>query len=245
MIIYSGIYKQNIKTEIDFIFTESVLKNAFWEKNICNAICSQYIENTEIIDVGANIGLISLGINIISKEEYGKDIKKIHCFECNYSIFEKLAYNVMEHNNIHIYQFGLSDKSQIGTMAFNTFNNDCSFVNKTIDGNKTSEYIHDVLNITGNDKKENVFISLIKLDDLIEHFTERVSVIKVDIEGFEYFFLLGAKKFIEKHFPTIIIEIMPEHSKKINDVFLLYNYKCVESLGNENYMYQFSGKMKN
>lgn len=236
MIVYSAVYKQNIQTEIDYIFQNSILQNLIWEKNICDSICIHYVENTDIIDVGANIGLISIGAQRVA-EESGILFKNIHCFECNHNNFEKLAFNTAIHDNIHLYNFGLADSQKIGSMAFNQYNNGCSFINKTIDKCESKEYIHDISNIKTLDKQERIFISLIPLDSIIELFQTRVSIIKIDIEGFEYFFLLGAKLFLEKHRPKLIIEIMPEHYEKINGLLLSYEYCIYEQLGNENYIY--------
>ena len=56
--------------------------------------------------------------------------------------------------------------------------------------------------------ENNVYIPVVPLDSLIDNFDKRVSVMKIDVEGFEYNVLFGACKFIEKHKPIIIIEII-------------------------------------
>lgn len=238
MIVYSNVYRQNLKTEIDYIFKESILKDVLWEQKICTAICSHYVPNTDILDIGANIGLVSLGTCVIARNSQ-IEINKIHCFECNHYNFHKLAYNTMDNDKIQLYNFGLADKMKIATMGFNKYNNGCSFVNKTMDKNETNTYVHDSANITVNDKYENVFVSLISLDSIIDNFTNPVSVIKVDIEGFEYFFLLGAHNFINKFHPVIIIEIMPEHSNKINSILSIYGYQYIEQIGEIDFIYKY------
>lgn len=69
-------------------------------------------------------------------------------------------------------------------------------------------------------------------------YNEKVGLIKLDLEGFEYFALLGAKKIIHKHKPTIVVEIDPLLYKKQNivggeaiiELLLSMNYKCVDSI---------------
>ena len=115
-IYYSDVYKQYIKSNNDYIFKTSILQNIIWEEEICNLIC-QYIEpNTDFIDIGSNIGLISLAVNLLLCNQ------NIHCFECNPDTFMSLKYNTQDKPNIYLYNFGLSNKVQICNMNNNELN---------------------------------------------------------------------------------------------------------------------------
>ena len=93
LIYYSDIYSQNINSYNDYIFRSSVLKNIYWEENLTNEIC-KYIENdSDFLDIGSNIGLISLSVKKKLKDnKSNKKIKNIHCFECNNDTFKCLKY---------------------------------------------------------------------------------------------------------------------------------------------------------
>jgi hypothetical protein len=52
-----------------------------------------------------------------------------------------------------------------------------------------------------------MFIPSIPLDSILYQFQRRISVIKLDIEGFEYIALQGMKELIQIHKPVIFIEI--------------------------------------
>ena len=67
MEIHSNIYKQIIKTEIDYIFINSVLQNKLWDEILVDKISNLLEDNTDFIDVGACTGLISLGVNLYNK----------------------------------------------------------------------------------------------------------------------------------------------------------------------------------
>ena len=61
-------------------------------------------------------------------------------------------------------------------------------------------------------------------------FKRRVSIIKVDIEGYEKNFLLGAKEFIKEHKPYIFIEIFDECKDETFKILECYNYKLIEHI---------------
>ena len=88
-------------------------------------------------------------------------------------------------------------------------------------------------------KKPNVFYSAISLDSICNTFTNKVSVIKIDVEGFEYLVLQGAKIFLEKHKPIILIEIFDSEYIKICNLLSEYNYALTHSLGNLNYIFAY------
>ena len=58
------------------------------------------------------------------------------------------------------------------------------------------------------------------LDSLLVHETARISVIKIDAEGYELFILQGANKTLKTHNPSILIELLDLQKKMEADNFL-------------------------
>ena len=75
-----------------------------------------------------------------------------------------------------------------------------------------------MINLTNN----NLINYALKLDDLC--IKDKISFIKIDIEGNEYEFLLGAKNLIKKNKPILLIEIHNNFNKVLKLLYKL-NYK--------------------
>lgn len=230
MDIYSDVYKQNILTNIDYIFLNSILQNKLWEEELVHKISNLLEDNTDVLDIGACIGLISLGINLYNNNKN----YKIHCFECNVESFIKLKYNTKSHQNIDIYNFGLGNNFLLGNMSTSTYNNGISFIKNEYSEECNNEIVYDCFKISEqhNQIEKNIFFTIIRLDDIRYIFKRRVSIIKVDIEGYEKNFLLGAKEFIQEHKPYIFIEIFNELKDEIFKILECYNYKLIENIKN-------------
>ena len=180
--------------EVNFIKSDITIteyarvNNKLWECWLEKYIKAAYIENTNMIDIGANIGTFSLMMSkYISKESF------IYSFEPVYS--EILSMNISKNklnDRVKIFPFGLSDKKE-------------QFEGCIIDFSKQANYGFtqlDNLKIANN--KTELFIDVKKLDDLN---IENVSFIKIDVEGYERKVLDGAINTIIKNTPTILIEI--------------------------------------
>jgi FkbM family methyltransferase len=233
IIVYSSVYKQEIKTNIDFIFKESILQNKLWEENIVDLICKYMEPDTNVLDIGANIGLISLGV-LLKQPTIDFNVK-MHAFECNNDMFDKLKFNT-RNKNIELYQFGLGDKLQLSNMSFNPDNNGYSYLNNSFDGLVKKNIIYNkFITIPNIINEQNIHIPILPLDFLVNKFTNKISVMKIDIEGFEYLFLLGAEKIINNHRPVLIIEIIQENYNKCEEFLKKYNYN-IQFIGDENYL---------
>lgn len=231
IIFYSNIYQQNIISYKDFIFREKLYNNKLWDEDICKYLEYYFIDGTDILDIGAHIGLSTLGFKHYNKT---KKVNKIHCFECEISNLNCLKYNLKNFDDVMIYGVGLSDSFSMGNIAINNYNRGCNSIIKIKD-NKNDNFINfhykhfDIFkeNFSLND---NILIPLIALDDIQNFFQNRVSVIKIDIEGFECMFLKGAKKFLEKHRPVIIIELFEEIFDEAIEILKDYDYKMLKKI---------------
>ena len=172
----------------DIAITDYAKENKLWEDWLEKYIKETYVENTNMIDVGANIGTFSF---MMSK--YISENSHIYAFEPVYS--EIFAMNVKQNDledKIKMYPIGLSDKNE-------------KFEGGKIDFSKTANYgFTQIDNLKKANDSTEMIIEVVKLDDLN---IDNVSFIKIDVEGSERKVLDGAINTIFKNTPTILIEI--------------------------------------
>ena len=238
IIINSEVYKQNILTNIDYIFRNSILINKLWEKYICQEICNFIEDGTDFIDIGANIGLITLGTKLLLQLT-NKKINKYHCIECNSDTFLSLKFNTAHHNDVNLYNLALADQQKLCNISTYNYNNGCCLIDKSYTENTINTYTYSHMN---NNFKHNpsIFCLAVSLDSINYIFNNRVSVIKIDIEGFEDLMLQGAKIFLAQHKPTIIIEIFQEKYIYILNLLNDINYILFKDIGNINYIFVYN-----
>jgi len=63
-------------------------------------------------------------------------------------------------------------------------------------------------------------VKMATLDSLLVDETARISVIKIDAEGYELFILRGASMTLKTHFPSILVELLDSEKKMEADNFL-------------------------
>jgi hypothetical protein len=120
-------------------------------------------------------------------------------------------------------------------MNVNQNNNGCNYISQVLN----NPDIKVIENWEGKISKEffklqkNIVVSLFPLDFFIHSFKNRISVIKIDVEGYEVNILLGAKEIIKKHKPFLIIEITNDTIKEIAKIIETYNYECIKILSKE------------
>lgn len=169
-------------------------KNKLWEDWLEKYIKEAYVENTNMIDVGAHIGTFSL---LMSK--YISKNSNIYSFEPVYSEF--LLKNVLENNlteKIKIFPIGLSNKSEKLRGGF------INFLKKTNYGFTQIDKLDKLDKLDKIDENSQLYIDVKTLDSLN---IDNVSFIKIDVEGSERMVLEGAINTIIKNLPTILIEI--------------------------------------
>jgi FkbM family methyltransferase len=154
---------------------------SFYEVSMLEAIASNFPQNT-VLDVGANIGNHSLYLAKFTTAT------TIHAFEPMPRSFEHLSANMKRNDceNVTLHNFALSDSSGVAKM---------NFPDPTNQGMaKISE--------------EGIEVQVIRLDDLN---IEKVSLIKIDVEGHELSVLRGGLETIRKNRPHLYIEIQDEN----------------------------------
>lgn len=173
----------------DITITKIVKENnEIWEHWTEDIIKELYIENTNMVDIGAHIGTSSL---IMSK--YISANSFIYAFEPVYYNITDL--NICKNNlqdKIKIFPIGLSNKKEQLESGLLDFSLSANYGYTRID----------TLRIADENSKYIIFV-----DTLDNMNLENVSFIKIDVEGSELKVLEGAKETIMKYNPTIFVEL--------------------------------------
>lgn len=169
------------------------------------------IEAKLIIDIGANIGDIS--INALKSYPNCKVI----CFEpvkATYEILERRLEPYTE--RVKLYREALSSKNGESEINITNFHGANSI--------EAQSKLHSTFNPHIKElKKQN--ITLARLDDISVSFPNQiVDIMKIDVEGHEYEVLSGGRKFIQNNVDTIMIEasFMRDSSWEKQSFFEIY-----------------------
>ena len=174
-----------------------VLHNIKYSNNINFHILKKCKIETLYLDIGANVGTTSLPVAI-----HNKNIE-VHAFEPNPKIFQSLEINKSLNNcdNLILHKVAVGLKKE-KLPLFVTSKEKANFGNSSFQKNTT---IID---------PKTIDVEVIRIDDFFNDIKKPVSLIKIDVEGFEWQVIEGAKNIIKNHGPTIIFE---HNDKFLND----------------------------
>ena len=175
----------------------SIIEAHQYEPHITAAIQRVLKPGMVFVDVGANIGYLSL----IAAREVGASGKVIS-FEPGQH-FCKLLYLSAKLNgfsNIEIYPFAVADQRK----------------NVIYDETHGSGSIS-LFDVNLETTSLRHIVSALTLDDVLRD-EESVDLIKMDIEGAEHLALQGAKNILKSHHPTIISEFSPAGLQSVSGV---------------------------
>ncbi len=179
---------------------------------------------TDSIDVGVYRGVYSY--------EMSKYSKNVHSFEPNPIIFKYINKNLKKFiKNIVLYNYALSNENKSINLKVPIRDSNYSKENY--------EEYYQMGRATIHDKNifqdyESFEISSKRIDEF--NFDNKISFIKIDVEGHEIEVIEGAKKTIEENKPTLLVEIEEKHSKKkVSD-----SIKYINSLGYNSFYYDKS-----
>jgi len=182
-------------------------KGDFYESKLLKKIASLNLGGT-YVDIGSHHGNHSIFFSLFTK------CTRVISIEGNPFNYDFLKKNIVNNNckNIESHNVIIGNDSLERSMIYNIKNTGAS---RVID----EEYIPTGLEYGFAKNKTN------KLDDLID--SEDVSIIKIDVENFEYFVLLGAEKIIKSKKPIIILELHKnnKYHKQVVSLLNSYNYK--------------------
>jgi FkbM family methyltransferase len=214
--------------EGDKIICEYLKNTNNWEKHISEKIIEYYKPNTNFIDIGSNYGVHTLYVaNHIKNNKYDG---KVFSFEIQPKIYELFIKNINENklnDYIEPYIIGLGNKMEtIKAQFINDYDRGDNPGGTSI-SNAGDEYI--------KNNKDNLIETSVDLNTLDYFNFENVSVIKLDVEGYELIVLEGSLNTIHKNKPVILIEIweksMNEYKKWIENN--MKNYKLQHISGDD------------
>jgi FkbM family methyltransferase len=194
-------------------------------------------QNDYCLDVGANIGYYSCLMGALIGDK-----GKVFAFEPVRYNRELLNLNIILNrlNNITVCSNGLGESKRKIDMKIYP---EDSFLT-----GHSSLVENEVIN--KNQFYETHSINLVTIDEYLEkNQIERVDVVKIDIEGYEYFFFQGAQNLINEYKPIIIFEHNPDRIKHIGlkekDFKKIFeNYIVYELFDDGLIRYNFNGNIK-
>ena len=197
----------------------AIKKNEEAEINLVKKFTNK---DEDCIDVGVYRGVYTY--------EMSKYSKTVHSFEANPIIFKSLKKNLKKLiKNVVFYNLALSDQNKDVKLKIPIRN---SKSNK----NNPEEYyklgtatIHEKNKIKNY---ENFIIKSLKLDDI--NLKNKISFIKIDVEGHEIPVIKGGIKTILKNKPVLLVEIEEKYSKK--KVPTSINF--INSIGYKSYVFK-------
>jgi FkbM family methyltransferase len=173
-----------IKQHGEIISDNMRYANTFFEINFLNFIKENFLNQNEILDIGANIGNHSLFFLKFL------NCKKVHSFEPVKSNLSFLKKNVDQYlDKSMIYDIALSDKEGYATLYNSQMSNDGGFS------------LHSYSNGASFIVEDNILVK--KLDS---YNLNNISMIKIDVENHENEVLDGARDTINRNKPIIFIE---------------------------------------
>lgn len=147
-----------------------IIKNKGYQPQISDLLFDYFRDEIVFLDVGENIEFFS----IVAAEQYPG--MSVHAFEPHQSIYARLQRNIdLNHNpsNLEIFPFALSNFSgstTLYTASQEDFNQGVSSLGADMDGVR-------------NDISQNVQVR--QIDEIYENSIRPLSVIKIDVQGFE------------------------------------------------------------
>jgi FkbM family methyltransferase len=203
--------------KIDYIGNH-IKNNGSWEFHLYEFYSQILIKEDICVDAGANLGYHAI--------QFGKLSKKVHAFEPQPMVYNQLCTNILfnDLDNIIIpYRVGLGDKESIAQMWSLENENLGDVYNWGGRGieHKDAAYI-------SNEIREQDQIKIVPLDLFnIEH----CNLLKMDIQGYEWYALQGAKQFLSNK-PVILLENNPEINELGRKVLFM-----LQDLGYEGFRY--------
>lgn len=181
----------------DNAVTSSLIEGGIYEPYLFYFLSDNMIEleGTEIVDIGANNGHFT-----IEFANYVGDCGRVYAFEPQRIIYQQLCANIFLNGLDNVFAYNVAIGKEAGTTFIEKINyfetgrvnfGDVHTISKNIDNNEV--------------------VAMTKIDD-IEF--QNLSVIKIDVQGFEPYVLEGSQTTIWKHRPYIFIEIEEDQLQK-------------------------------
>lgn len=217
-------YKISERVNIN-LYKDSVLSRLIFEGNFeldeINFVKNTLKKGDVFIDIGANIGLFSLiGAEIVGNEG------KVICYEPSPNTFNRLKENIVlnQFTNIVHNNIGISDKKSVLKLNISENGHDAwdTFAN----------------NVDSTTYQKTADINVNTLDDEISELDiKKIKLIKIDVEGWEKFVLLGAKNVLNNFSPILLVEFTQANTQAAG-YNVLEIYDIMTNLGYKWYRYK-------
>lgn len=187
-----------------------IYADGVYEPEILTIIKDSLKSESIFVDIGANIGQHSLFASRFAKKVYSfEPIGKIY-----QQFMESISLNGFD--NIQVQNYALGNQE----------------ITLPIYGNANNMGASSVVSTENRKKIQDIEVK--RFDDVSEALgIERVNFIKIDVEGYEFDVLLGAKQSIQKFHPILLIEFSPYFYKQID---ITISNKIIEFLEQNNYV---------
>ena len=168
---------------------------------------------SHFLNVGSHIGSVSLPVSLF--------VKNVTAIEAYPSTYDHLCENIKLNKLQNINTINIAVGNSEENVYFMSNENICPIENiNRVKNNTGGMHVFTDTDIVNNIRSANLTDKKIigrvnKLDNLE---IEKFDIMLVDIEGFEYDFLVGAKNKISQYKPIIIIEIWSNAKRKIENM---------------------------
>jgi len=165
----------------------------YYELEIQQLMSAVLMPGDRFVDIGANIGMISLHAAYLVTEK-----GKVDCFEPNLECVEILKNNLSRNDirHVNVYPVGLSDSN--GSLRLSL----------------TSSHSGTATLAEVNESIKSFEVEIAIGDDLVLSDPKQVKMIKIDVEGFELHVLKGLKRSLETFKPMLITEFVESHFQR-------------------------------
>lgn len=196
----------------------SLFETGMYERGTLHFIQKHLNPGDTFVDVGANIGLMS----IFARQSVGES-GKVWAFEANSSTFELLEKNLALNHFADVWSFecGLGAKRETKFL----------YDNWEINRGAASTVVQSA-------GSKAIEISILTLDEVANQHGIAPSMIKIDVEGMEEEVLAGAEHILLVNRPILIVEFSAERGgnareKVYNKIVSIGNYKLFKMKGSK------------
>jgi FkbM family methyltransferase len=187
-----------IMTNTEFKTVTNIYTGELTDSAIVNAkeieIIKKLVTAKDIVlDIGANIGFMTIQLAQLAKHVYA--------FEPSPDNFKQLQENTKHLDNVTLENIALSDKEDIKTLYLCPYDNGMNrlYPSKWCEGGDIVKEIPTY--------SLDWYIIFWRLYD--ENLHNKISFIKLDVEGYEYYAIRGMEKLLQRDHPTILLEFHP------------------------------------
>jgi FkbM family methyltransferase len=161
----------------------SILRHGSWEPWIARALLSVLRSGGILVDVGANVGCISLEIAA------ARDVR-VYAFEPQGRLARAIAVSawLSQLENVHLFSFAVGDREGTATLYL------------------PAHSVHASL-VASRRRQKSVHVSKVSIDAMVSRGAiPPPNVMKIDVEGAELQVLQGSQTTIRNHLPALLVE---------------------------------------